>query len=409
MMMDRVLVTTENLNQWARQLDEVRDNLQDALSDLRHVDPNVSEAGDVRVRINMNLRSCDCRLSAGSIAAGMEAILNGVRRLENAVERTGRGAKTSARLFEAAEREILSGISGISVGNAGRRGAGTSFLSYTPQYRDCLDVLNRNKTEWESRDEFINTQYNRDLMDRLRDAILNDPEFSETRWNECTTRGQREAFIRAMYNRIQEIYQTNLSQDIIFVYNEDYVEKKKILFWEYDKELEEATVTLEDGTTQTLDKYAVGGYSLDTDTIMINPDKCHSYEDIVGLLCHENRHNLQMEIMEAENLDKYDGVNGEDLEAVTNARDQWQHDKDNYFSPTQKDIDKREKEIKREMDWDQWWNERDRAEGYAYTELYEDYAEQQLEVDARYAEDRAQEWVRQQNVTGGITNGIASV
>ena len=132
--------------------------------------------------------------------------------------------------------------------------------------------------------------------------------------------------------------------------------------------------------------------------IIINPDLCQNFEDIVGTLCHENRHNLQTEIVSATDLDKYDGVNGEDYNRIVEYRKEWnsQIRGGNYYSFDTDDVKAREKQIKKEMDFTQWiQGEKKNAYAYAYSELYERYAGQQIEVDARYVEEYALQCVRQ--------------
>ena len=87
-MADRIRVSTEYLEKWANELTNIYGELSDAASSLRAVDVDDGGAGDVRMRMDLRLRSCNYSLRARTILDAQDALLQGLKKIEQEIRST---------------------------------------------------------------------------------------------------------------------------------------------------------------------------------------------------------------------------------------------------------------------------------------------------------------------------------
>ena len=172
--------------------------------------------------------------------------------------------------------------------------------------------------------------------------------------------------VRSLIDRLNEIYGTDLTGGVVFEYP---------------------------GQTSTL-----GTYRPDSDSILINNADTMKYDSLLSTLTHEFRHNLQWEIIHADNLDQYSNGSQEDAEAIDRMRTVWGNEWENYVN-----YKARKQELLDEYERNAtWWNKLNplydnKKEIYSDTTAFHEYAEQQLEVDARYTENHVSGWLKEQS------------
>ena len=306
--------------------------------------------------------------------------MNGINVLSDDVAALVTAINRNIDGFNAAEADVLGLANGedqyisLSVYNT----QDVKFATYKKR-TSYKKILKDNRDNWNSENRFADTQYDRDLKNKLYELLVNNADFRKSRWDSLTTNEQREEFIKDLIIRLQKVYGTDINNIVHFVYASDYADGQNTV-----------NVTV-DGKDVEFANNVGGMYVPSKDSIIIRMDDANGnildYESFLDTICHENRHNLQVEIIESESLALYDGVNGEDYDAVVAARDEWLNNWNTYEDSSLSDEEHRirTQEIYNEMNWYQRWatNEAELRQQAQLLEM-EEYAGQQLEVDARY-------------------------
>ena len=397
-MNDNIRVSSEWLNNCAGWLTEVENAVNGATGILSSTDTSERSGGQVHLSLHLNMART-AYIAGDNIAALIASVNRVMSETEHVIAELGSSCRKAASAFDNAESANEKAIGSIGTGSAPDTGKGISFKAWyhpvvDPIWNNTNDMLHDYKKTWESRDRFIETQYNKDMMDRLREAIYTNPYFSKTSWEACTDRAQKEKFIRDLIKVINEdIYYVDLTDGVCFVYDEDFDQNGF------------ATVTTEKGETLTgYPESADGGYTTfnngSRDVIILKNIDIKDYDDVINTLCHESRHNMQQEIMDSDEdkLDKYAEQGSEDYQHVIDSRKEWLYNDSDYKQVDQDSIDAKKEEYEAGASKGQKNNPNyeNKKDWYGIVEAYRDYASQQAEVDARYAGEEAEKWVNNQ-------------
>lgn len=389
-MSNQIRVSTQWLQDCARQLQGVQAAIENTANKLANIDMDEESGGNKRLSYSLRLRSCGGSYRGSNAREAVRASVRGLQALAREVERSCEALRRNADSFEDVEQLVHALFTAVGAGDAaGQVGKGEVIgvdASYKIKYYSTQEVKNKNRAAWESQDALIDTDYNRVLTKELKKLILTDPSFSEARWKACTTPEQKERFIQELYSKIAGIYKTELSHKLMFVYENDFNDDKAPVTFDNGEKLEYDSGWGAVYYHDDLD----GDSKTDFDAIVINVDSQETLSELVGTLCHENRHNLQDEIIMADSLEKYAKVGSEDYGKIMSAKERWIQEESDRYVITDADVENRAAEIENELSFFQkiFYNE-EKVKTMAYIELFEDYASAQKEVDARYIEEFA--------------------
>lgn len=241
------------------------------------------------------------------------------------------------------------------------------------------------KETWEKEDKFIQTDYNQKIMRALEKLLKEDDLFDENNWNAAK---DKEAYIRSMIDRLNGIFGTNL---------------KDVRFSDPTGE-----VTLGWLNSDSLNQLTFACYYNKHDIIAINSANINtlSFPELVSTLCHEMRHNMQCEIVNLKDDELLKLVGPEDYEKINDYRKEaWKKGWENPLSgaPDEAVKQQRREEFRRyarEANIDPSSYSQNAITEYEMGPEYYKYIKQQHEVDARYVQDMAKEWLEQRASVG---------
>jgi len=391
-MSDRITVNTDKMAGFVRELQRMSDKLNDNASSLRRADFSECGGGGVVDYQRISLK-CSGRTVSGSRAPSLvDSFADGLTATGSYVSTLARHVQEVLSRFEEAENEI------VAIGEGEEATADAAFAAYKSDYVSVRDMMEKNKAKWERDDTFIDTAYDKAVKAALSSLILNDPDFSQASWNRCTTNQEKEALLRRVMEKFSEAMGTTLTGGLYFTTAQSGTAGT-------------VQVTKPDGTTEsiTLSDTAGAAYWSDLDCIVVRLDSA-DYAELVATIAHENRHNLQSEVVSTEVLKDSKYVLSEsEYEKLAQEVADWAEEfaQDGYFTYENSDIQTRSEEIHEELGfWEKLLlskeDEKKNARIYAAIELHKRYAEQSIEVDARYMED----YVRLQMVMRSMADAI---
>lgn len=392
-MADRIIISTQWLNDCSKALRSVQNTLNNARSSLKYVDLSREAGGDKSITFTARSLRCGARIYGNEVDEVLNSAERGIDALNSDISDLIAAIAKSIDGYERAEVTISQLVNGIdydvtlSVYNSGD----VVYARYEVKYYTGADVINKNRDQWNSENRFKDTQYDNMIREALRNLLVNNADYRKSRWELLETDEERKRFIKDFIEALQAAYGTELTGDVVFVDPNDFVDG------------EDYHIYTVNGVEVRYPHNADGGYSNSVDSIFVKlydgNGNLKSYEELIDTLCHENRHNLQHEIVEADNLDRYDGVNGEDYDDIVAAREAWIENTANYEDGvlTDEERNTRAEEIKNEMSWLQKkiYSDEDRRVMAGFEE-YEEYAGQENEVDARYTGEYAKNLVKEQ-------------
>lgn len=394
-MSDKITVNTDKMAGFVRDLQRISDKLNDNASTLRRADFSECGGGGVVDSQRIYLK-CSGRTISGSRAPSLvDSFADGLTATGRYIDTLARNVKEVLSRFEEAENEIVAMGEGEEDEN---RKSTVVFNAYEPAYESAQEMLKIKTPEWEKNDTFIDTAYDKAIKAELERLIMTDPDFSQESWDACTVQGDpkqtnknREALLRRVCEKIQSAMGTELSGGF-------YISTQQ------SGKPDEIDVLLKGGITATV-KFgdtSAAEYYTDEDCIVVRVSEA-DYTELIGTLCHENRHNLQMEMVQTENLrDSKYVMSEEEFAGIMKEVAEWsgQSMPGGYYSYGGDDIEARQQEIWKEFSlWERITKQKTMAdaENYAVAELYERYGKQSVEVDARYMEQYV-EWMMQLRV-----------
>ena len=391
-MADRIIISTQWLDNCSTALRSVQNTLNSARSSLKYVDLSREAGGDKSITFTPRSLRCGARIYGNEVDEVLHSAGRGIDALSRDIADLIASIAKSIEGYESAEVSITRLANGIdydvtlSVYNS----AGVMYARYEFRKNE-ENIRNKNREAWNALNNFRDTEYDRAVREGLHDLIVNDPRFRKSVWDSLDTDAERRQFVSDMLNEMHRIYQTDLTGGLYFVSDSDFPAGQ------------DSIILTINGVDLTYYRNYEGGYAGGVDAIVVKMYKSDGspkdYGDIIDTLAHDNRHNLQTEIMNATDLDKYDGVNGGDYDAIVRARNDWINNRNNHkdgvLTGTEGVTHRRE--ILSEMNFGQLiFTPVNKVEHEAALLEYEDYAEQQNEVDARYTGEYAASLVAEQ-------------
>ena len=207
---------------------------------------------------------------------------------------------------------------------------------------------------------------------------MEEDKFSKRNWELCKTTEQRQKYIEEMARMIAVAYgiemETSLEHGVHIIDGGNSV------------------TFMVNGQSVTESVGAGEGVNSPDGYIVININE-QSFVSIVGVLCHEMRHELQRNMVDETNLKESKYVlNESEYADISKEVNQWrQNVNGSYISMEDSIIDVQKEEIWDKMSWIQKITKgEDWAEWAARVEVYEMYSGEPVEVDARYMEEYAE-------------------
>lgn len=150
-MMDRIVVNTGRMGEWARELNTVQNELKSIAGRLSRIDLSDEAGGDLHRSGSYSLRAADRRFSGSNARQCAEALSAATEALAESIGGTSSGIQQAMRLFEEKEKWINAMIDGL-LGGTGEE-EGTSKPSVvTPanlKWPPTLDFENYNNVwDW---------------------------------------------------------------------------------------------------------------------------------------------------------------------------------------------------------------------------------------------------------------------
>lgn len=395
-MANRIVIDTEVLERTGQGLHRLQTSLARLKQQLQQVNMDQESGGTLDIRRDAYLQCSDVRVSG-------ETVEELVRAYSQGLDATGRWTQAFAQAMtqvrqkaEAAEREAQARAAGLPTGweacFAGEGGAvDVTLYRYDAPSEAGRVRYEKEKEQLRQDNDFWETEYNAQILDNLRDRIMNNPFYSNESWEDLGAQ-RRKARIKAIAEDLAGIYGTEA--EIVFLAPGEKMEY-------VTKDGRKVVLEIREGES--------GAYKTHADCILLNADALgkHDLDTWVALLAHETRHSLQYDIVNTDISDlaeKYDisTADYDEWASFIDARSDWKAEYGEYVTPTnERQVNERAEEImeqrtgsQKNIFSDEHISKREARE-YAKDELTYEYLSQQVEVDAKQVEDSVRDMYKE--------------